>query len=41
MWKIIQSNEAYNKFLELFTKLHDKDFPVRKIKIKPKRISGP
>ena len=36
-----EPNEACNKFLEIFTKLHEKYFPVRKIKIKPKRISGP
>ena len=32
-----QPNEAYNKFLETFTELYEKYFPIRKIKIKPKR----
>ena len=39
IWRMIQSNEAYNKFLEIFSKFYDKYFPVRTIKIKPKRIS--
>ena len=30
-----QQNEAYNKFLETFTELYGKYFPIRKIKIKP------
>ena len=32
-----QPNEAYNKFLDIFTKLYDKYFLIRKSKIKPKR----
>ena len=32
-----QSNEAYDKFLEIFTELYEKYCPIRKIKIKPKR----
>ena len=32
-----QPNEAYNKFLEIFTELYQEHFPIRKIKIKPKR----
>ena len=30
-----QPNEAYNEFLEIFSKLYDKYFPIRKIKTKP------
>ena len=33
-----QTNEAYNKFLEIFTKLYEEYFPIRKIKIKPKEL---
>ena len=36
-----QPNKAYNKFLEIFTKLYEKYFPIRKIKIKPKRALSP
>ena len=32
-----QPNEAYNKFLVIFTELYEKYFPIRKIKVKPKR----
>ena len=35
---IKQSNETYNKFFEIFTKLYDKYFPIGKIKIKPERV---
>ena len=30
-----QPNEAYNKFLQIFTKLYGKYFPIRKIKTRP------
>ena len=33
-----QPNEAYNKFLEIFTKLYEEYFPIRKIKMKPKEL---
>ena len=36
-----QPNEAYNKFLEIFTELYQEYFPIRKIKIKPKRALSP
>ena len=36
-----QPNEACNKFLEIFTELYEEYFPVRKIKIKPKRALSP
>ena len=36
-----QPNEAYNKYLEIFTKLYSKYFPIRKIKIKPERTLSP
>ena len=36
-----QPNEAYNKFLEIFTELFREYFPIRKIKIKPKRALSP
>ena len=36
-----QPNEAYNKFLEIFTKLYDKYFLTRKNKIKPRRTPSP
>ena len=36
-----QPNEAYNKFLEIFTELYEEYFPIRKIKIKPKRALSP
>ena len=36
-----QPNEAYNKFLEIFTKLYQEYFPIRKIKIKPERALSP
>ena len=36
-----QPNEAYNKFLEIFTELFGEYFPIRKIKIKPKRALSP
>ena len=36
-----QPNEAYNKFLEIFTELYEEYFPIRKIKIKPKRALRP
>ena len=35
---IKQSNETYNKFFEIFTKLYDKYFPIGKIKMKPERV---
>ena len=35
---IKQSNETYNKFFEIFTKLYDKYFPIGKIKTKPERV---
>ena len=35
---LTESNEGYNKFAEIFTKLYGRYFPMRKIKIKPKRI---
>ena len=34
-------NEAYNKFLEIFTELYEEYFLIRKIKIKPKRALSP
>ena len=36
-----QPNKAYNKFLEIFTELYEEYFPIRKIKIKPKRALRP
>ena len=36
-----QPNEAYNKFREIFTELYEEYFPIRKIKIKPKRALSP
>ena len=36
-----QPNEACNKFLEIFNELYEEYFPVRKIKIKPKRALSP
>ena len=36
-----QPNEAYHIFLEIFTELYKEYFPVRKIKIDPKRALSP
>ena len=36
-----EPNEAYNNFLDIFTELYQKHFPIRKIKIKPKRAPSP
>ena len=36
-----QPNEAYNNFIEIFTELYEEYFPIRKIKIKPKRALSP
>ena len=36
-----QPNEAYNKFLEIFTELCKEYFPIKKIKIKPKKALRP
>ena len=33
-----QPNEAYSKFVEIFTELYEGYFPIRKIKVKPKRV---
>ena len=33
--------ETSNKFLKIFTKLYEKYFPIRKIKIKSKRALNP
>ena len=30
-----QPNEAYSKFVEIFTELYEGYFPIRKIKVKP------
>ena len=32
-----QPNEAYNKFVDIFTEFYEEYFPIRKIKVKPKR----
>ena len=44
-WKDIEAftdpNEAYKAFLERFLLLYDKNFPIRKIKIKAKDLESP
>ena len=39
--KIDDSNESYNKFLEIFSSLYEKYFPLTKVKLKPKRKNSP
>ena len=39
--KIDDSNESYNKFLEILSSLHEKYFPLTKVKLKPKRKNSP
>ena len=36
-----QTNEAYNKLLEIFNELYEDYFLIRKIKINPKRSLSP
>ena len=36
-----QPSKAYNKFIEIFTELYEEYFPIRKIKIRPKRALSP
>lgn len=39
MWKVwLKPNEAYNEIFAIFTKLYKKYFPIRKLKVKSKRI---
>ena len=39
--KIDDSNESYNKFLEIFSSLYEKYFLLTKVKLKPKRKKCP
>ena len=39
--KVDDSNESYNKFLEIFSSLYEKYFPLTKVKLKPKRKNSP
>ena len=39
--KIDDSNESYNKLLEIFSSLYEKYFPLTKVKLKPKRKNSP
>ena len=39
--KIDDSNESYNKFLEILSSLYEKYFPLTKVKLKPKRKNSP
>ena len=34
---IADPNESYHKFLKIFSSLHEKYFPLTKVKLKPKR----
>ena len=41
MKQLKTTNEAYNKCIETFTELYEEFFPIKKVKIKPKRALSP
>lgn len=39
MWKVwLKPNETYNEIFAIFTKLYNKNFSIRKLKVKSKRV---